>query len=541
MKKSILLILLTFFFTMNITGCSIFSSDEEEAETATVAEDSVDVSNDEFGADDFEEGDDTDFDAEAMAQDDGDNDGMVGLEDLDSEEVVVEDTFASSDSDDDGMFGLDDSETSDEYPDDDFAEEGTTQEAKVATSDSGFPEDDADYIDDNSFGDDSDASDSLFVDEGSSDFPADTMASNQEEDLFAQDDLEPVVDTPTYADNTFDSTYDSGAILDVPTQNWVPVKKMKPAAYRRAGGNVNRLYVVRAGDNMDSIAEKLYGNSAEAERLYNFNSHFRGKTLNVGDKIYYESPKSPNDQRMLTYYEDNNMSPSYYTSQEGDNIRKVSKQLLGHERSWMEIYATNESVASKGRLPAGLRLRYWQEGAAAAAPVMAMNKPEPTPPPMPEPEPMEEPEEMTEPDPVAMEGSMDEVPDMEDPMVDPMNDPVEKSKEMAKLDEPDAIDNMDSGDEDFTPPPAVGAVNNTPPPPKPIAPPPPPPAPKPDLRKPPPPKVANLGNDDPLAAMGDDQTIMAALGGLLILAAVIMLIFIRRSRAKRVNFSQTQV
>jgi hypothetical protein len=99
------------------------------------------------------------------------------------------------------------------------------------------------------------------------------------------------------------------------------------------------------------------------------------------------------------------MSPSYYTSQEGDNIRKVSKQLLGHERSWMEIYATNESVASKGRLPAGLRLRYWQEGAAAAAPVMAMNKPEPTPPPMPEPEPMEEPEEMTEPDPVAMEGS----------------------------------------------------------------------------------------------------------------------------------------
>ena len=144
---------------------------------------------------------------------------------------------------------------------------------------------------------------------------------------------------PDFGDGGYDS-YDSGIGGDV-NAGLVSVKKMKPAAYRRAGGNVNRLYVVRPGDNMDSIAEKLYGSSSESEKLYSYNSHHRGRTLDVGDKIYYESPNNSNDPTMMTYYEDNNMTPSYYTSQEGENIRKIAKNLLSHDRSWMELYATN--------------------------------------------------------------------------------------------------------------------------------------------------------------------------------------------------------
>ncbi len=587
MRNSILLIILALFFSLNITGCSLFSSDEDEQETATVAEEGMpagmgDFSDDEFASDDFESGGelggddlggeslgddlgggdefaaggddfgdefgddlggdefasgggdefaddqfggDLDFDAEGMAK----GEGEAGFDDLAGEDIEVEDNFG------------------DEYPDDDYAQLGES-----AGND--FSED---YIDDNSFGaadtnsfESQPVDDSLFVDEGG--IPADTMSGNQDTDLFSQgQDMEPVVDTPTYEDSSF---ADAGTGYDsfdngVEEKSYVPVKKMKPAAYTRAGGNVNRLYVVRAGDDMDSIAQKIYGDSSRSEDLYSYNSHFRGKSLKVGDKVYYESPINPTDQRMVTYYEDNSIAPQYYTSDEGDNIRKVSESLLGHERSWMEIWATNEDVQSKWTLPAGVRLRYWPEGASVPTTV-AMNDPVNDPPAMeepaaapPMPEPTAEPEPMPseEPPPPPSDMAMNEpeMPDLNNNEDMAMNE----SDEMAQLDDPQAFD--DGMSEDMEPPPVAGTTE-TPPPPKPVAPPPPPPpAPKADFNKPAPPKQVDINppgsSDDPLAAFSDDSTIMAGIGALLILAAVIVLIFIRRNRAKRVNFSQTQV
>ncbi len=569
MKKSILLIVLALFFSMNITGCSLFSSGEEDAETATMAE-SGDFAegNDEFASDEFEMGDakganfeSDDFDAEAMATEGADDFG-----DFAGEDVEVEDNFGDAYPDDEfgnteaagtEVAGMD-SGIGGDFGDDDFGDgfdDGFGDEAAAGATAGAAAKDEfsENYIDDSSFASTDDevddafgddlgggaADDGLFVDAGGG-IPDSTMTANQEEDLFGTDTLEPVVDTPTYADTSYDTGYDAGG-FDAPlgstgSDGTVPVKKMKPAAYKRAGGNVNRLYVVRPGDNMDTIAEKIYGSTAEAEKLYSYNSHHRGRTLDVGDKVYYESPNNPNDQSMMTYYEDNNLAPSYYTSQEGDNIRKVAKNLLGHNRSWMEIYATNSNLESKGRIPAGLQIRYWPEGTVGQT--MAMNdspEPEPAmpatePEPMPEPEPiaMDEPDEMPEPEPIAMD----------DPGVPAMDEPTE----MANLDEPDALGEP----EEMTPPPAMGSANTPPPPPptaqQPVAPPPPPSGPKP-MKKPSPPKVSGGPvSNDPLAAIsGDDNMIMGALGGLLLLAAIIMLIFIRRSRAKRVNFSQTQV
>ena len=505
MRNSILFIVLALFCSMNITGCSLFSSDDEDQETATISEDGSAGESDEFASDDFESSDDLDFDPEAMAKDDD----VESPDELAGEDVEVEDAFG------------------DEYEDDEY-DSATTKvaDAKKATDDAT-----EDYIDDNSFGASDGSDDSLFVDEGGG-IPSDTMAANQDEDLFGgADEMEPVVDTPTYDDSSYAGTDD---IYDE-TPKFVSVKRMKPAAYKRAGGNVNRLYVVRPGDNMNSIAEKLYGDSSKSKDLYSYNSHFNGKSLKVGDKIYYESPNSPNDQTMMTYYEDNNIAPQYYTSNDGDNIRKVAKKLLGHERSWMEIYATNSNIDSKNGIPGGLQVRYWPDGTVAPAPKLAMAEPE-----MPEPEPIAEPEPTPEPADMAMNDP--EEPDFdEEPAMDDLAEPTEVAMNDPQPENPAADDGMQ---EDFDPPPPTAGSVNPPPPPKPVAPPPPPPAPNANMNKPKPPKFGGAPKpnaNDPLAAIGDDSMIMSALGGLLILAAIIMLIFIRRSRAKRVNFSQTQV
>lgn len=508
MRKSILFTILIFLASFYMSGCSLFSSGSEEQETATVAEseegeatttEGGEASTDEYAYDDFESTGETPVE--------GGTDGMVSSETLDvgASDVQVEEGFSN--------------ETDvDEYPDDDYAFGGGDS--------AGTPTDTSGTVDDMAF-----AQESVFVDEGGGEIPAEPMTSNQEQDLFARDEA-PVIDEPIFADAT-DYTE---PVIDTPNMSGgglVPVKKMKSMSYQRAGANVNRLYVVRPGDDMSSVAQKVSG-STKTDELYNINPHFMGKSLKVGDKVYYSSMKSPNDSTMKTYYEDMNIPPQYYTTRDGENIRTLSKKLLGHERSWMEVYATNADVDSKDRLPSGLQLRYWPDGvdtqmAQNEEPMMA--EPEVAPAPTPAPAPVEEVQAVAE-EPVAQP-------------VD-MGDMSSEPQEVAQIDDPAAMEDdlgdMD-GDAEFAPPPAAGTTGGDMPPPKAMAPPPPPPPPAPRN---------NMANNqdspmnfkspkDALAAAKDDQMIMGALGGLLILAAIIMLIFIRRSRAKRVNFSQTQV
>ena len=507
MNRSLITLLLTLLFSVSITGCSLFSS-EEDSETATVAEEEV-FETDEAMAmeDDLSDEEGMERDEEVLESGDISDEGDLS----DTDEMVaeaasmVEEADEGFDGDFDDELSFDDESSfddtkdelaGDEYSDDDYGNQASNQ-----------PTDGTNVDDMSEFG----------VEDG---FPTDTMGGNQDADLFGGDQEEPLI--------TAESTEPSFS-MDAPAMapKFVPVKKMKAQPFQRAGANLNRLYVVRQGESMDAVAQKLYGNPAESETLYSFNPHFRGKSIKVGDKIYYQSPRRRDDQRMMTYYEDVGMNPQYYTSQPGDNIRKVAKQLLGHDRSWMELYATNEMVDSKNAIPAGLQIRYWPEG--GSAPIMAMNN---TPPPMEEPPAMEDPDPMMQDDGMALsEPEPMPVPDtmaMDDSEAFPEEDP----------------NNMGEEDFDQQPqaPPTTAQVS-PPPPPKPLSPPPPPPPPR-AAAQPPAAKPSFAKNNvpsDPLAVMGDDSTMMGALGGLLILAAIIVLIFIRRNRAKRVNFSQTQV
>ena len=100
-------------------------------------------------------------------------------------------------------------------------------------------------------------------------------------------------------------------------------------------------------------------------------------------KIYYPSQQDPNDQTMKTYYEEMGVPPQVYvTSTNGEDIRALSKEFLGHKDSWKEVWSTNLAIESKGSLPNGTEIKYWPESVVAAKP------PEPTPAPMPEPTPM---------------------------------------------------------------------------------------------------------------------------------------------------------
>ena len=163
------------------------------------------------------------------------------------------------------------------------------------------------------------------------------------------------------------------------TKTWIPVKKIATSAWKKSGKWINAVYIARSGDSLQSIHSKIYGSGgASLADLRTWNPHFKNKEPKVGDKIYYNSPKRPEDSaRLLNFYEDNQESPQSHDIQSGQNIRKVAAQLLGHKDSWKEIWATNFNLSSKGKINQTTTIVYWTGTGSTASAEMAPEEPAP--------------------------------------------------------------------------------------------------------------------------------------------------------------------
>lgn len=193
-----------------------------------------------------------------------------------------------------------------------------------------------------------------------------------------------MADTPSNDSNSSDTSYetsDSSTTIvdggDEPVKKNIPLQKVPTTPWKVGRAWFNTVYFAKPGDTLLQISRTIYGDD-RTEELKRGNPTFNSRDVKPGDKIYYNSPNRPDDSsRLITYYEDNGMTPEVYIAREGDNIRTVSKDLLGYDNAWKEVWASN-SVESKGEISAGTELRYWKGRAVAAAPSQA--QPEMAPP-----------------------------------------------------------------------------------------------------------------------------------------------------------------
>ncbi|MES2964623.1 MAG: hypothetical protein V4760_12085 [Bdellovibrionota bacterium] len=290
-----------------------------------------------------------------------------------------------------------------------------------------------------------------------------------------------------------------------------PLLKIKDAAYTAADGTtLNRVYLARPKDNWKSVSTKLYGSPDRQKDLKKWNPG----SVNTGKKIYYSSPSNPSDGRMLTHYEEQNIPPMTYTSQPGDNLRKVSKNLLGFNDAWKEVWSTNLNVESKGDIPAGTELKYWPESAAPTQTLAQTNMPPPTEPALPETAPQAPVDPMQPPPDIPPQPQASNLPpDQGMPGADPLAPPPPMPED----------------------PTATGTTS---------APPmnePPPPPPPPVDEGPKPIKKAPIADASMDGGMDADTTMIIGLGGILLIAAAILFVVIRKNRAKRMDLGQTQV
>lgn len=441
-----------------------------------------------------------------------------------------------------------------DFPQDEFADGGQQQDGQLEALNDLPPQDQGQDLaldDQQSLDGQLDGGDELALDDGQQALPDDVVSNDQaapsfdsgtEETLPAPVEQQtadtqpppaieepsvapPVEESPSVAD-THDQSSDSlteTASLEPPpateAPKFVPVKKIADSAFERDGVNLNRVYIGRPGDTFASVSEKIFGTRDRANDLKAWNPALKGR-IKTGDKVYYQSQSNPNDPTMLTFYEENGIQPNIYVSKEGDNIRTLSRDLLGDDDSWKEVWATNPNIESKGDIPSGIEIRYWSDEAIAQGPATPS---QPAPPdeqiaaaPEPPPMPTDVPTELPPPpsDPMAQMNQ----PPSQDPNTIAAAEPPPPPPPPPPMDPP-----SDMG--------AVGGLGQAPeqvPPP-----PPPPPEPKPVAKKP---------QFDDEASANDPDTMMAmGVGGILLLAAAVLFVILRRNRAKRVDLGQTQV
>lgn len=468
-KLLILFLMLGFVF---VGGVSCTSSDEEgdgqEIESADTEVEEGDEFADEGDAefsdeegDEFadEEGDDSDLDDD-FSEDAGSDEFAEGDELEDAEEGE----FAATD--EGGDFG-------------DGVDEDLSVDNSEQVTDTAAPSEDSAFVDEGGFesvGESADSSDTFASDDTSS---------------FSQDGAGEIGQS-TFGDSP-SAFADTG--VEASAKTWVPVKKIKSVPFNKGGQLLNTVYIVRPGDTISSVSTKIYGQDRTTDILA-ANPHLN-RSFSTGDKLYYNSPNRPTDgNQLLTYYEDIGQSPQTYEAQAGENIREVSKNLLGDASSWKEIWATNPGVQSKGILDAPTSLTYFPEGGAPAQNLAG---------------------DITNPaDEFPPEPSLPAEPDLPPPS---MPEPPEPS--LAQNDLPPS--DLDGG--------AVGSIE--PPPPPAMEPPPPPPAPM---------MADDMKAKKKKKRKKSSNSKLPLYGGLaLMVAALVALIAIRKKKSKPINMGETQI
>lgn len=284
---------------------------------------------------------------------------------------------------------------------------------------------------------------------------------------------------------------------------------------QKSGGWVNTVYVARPKETLKEISQKIYGadKTKDLKKIAE-NSYLKYRSVKAGDKIYYVSPNRPDDStRTLVYFEDAGVVPDTYVAKKGDNLRKISKELLGYDNAWKEVWTSN-TVDSKTALKEGETLRFWK---AEAAPTMAAAPTEPA--------------KLI--DAAQAPAMMEQAAPTEMPPAPP------ETQAQAEMPPPPPEAQMP----DLPPPPpeAQAQAEMPPPPPAEMAAPPPPP-PVDQAEAAPPHQKVNL---DEAAAEEDggeelDSDTMMSLGAVGLLVALMAYIIIRKKKQKAAQLAETQ-
>jgi len=162
---------------------------------------------------------------------------------------------------------------------------------------------------------------------------------------------EPVPPSPEIAEPVEEEL--SEAIEETPKPrlrtNWIgKAPKVPTDAFMKKGVRLNRFYFVRKGDSAKKVSQLIYGNASQSKSLISWN----GSSWTPGKMLFYSSPQNPEDEKMQSFYQENQVAHQEYKVKRGDWLSLIAKRKLGDVRSWKEISVVN-GMDSPNALEAG--------------------------------------------------------------------------------------------------------------------------------------------------------------------------------------------
>lgn len=121
-------------------------------------------------------------------------------------------------------------------------------------------------------------------------------------------------------------------------------------------------YVVRVGDTLAKISQKIYGDSNKWQEIAELTAIDNANRIRPGDVVYY----SLNEQTLAfaTAYE--GTPRESITVQPGDSLSKIAQRVYGNSSEWKYVWRQND-IANPDRLEVGQEVVYLSPAALAQA------------------------------------------------------------------------------------------------------------------------------------------------------------------------------
>jgi nucleoid-associated protein YgaU len=148
---------------------------------------------------------------------------------------------------------------------------------------------------------------------------------------------------------------DTAQDAEKPESQEQPVAQAAPSTPKQLDTANREKYIVMPGDNLSSIAEKIYGKSIKWKELAEINSISNPNKLLPGDVILY--PKTEQSEKFAKIYEKS--TTKRVTVSSGDTLSKIAARVLGDSSFWKTIWQLNiTQIPDPNKIKVGMELVY---------------------------------------------------------------------------------------------------------------------------------------------------------------------------------------
>jgi nucleoid-associated protein YgaU len=271
-----------------------------------------------------------------------------GAEDAEGEEVAEGEEGAVENAEGEGQQVAENAEQGNEYAEgegEEVAEEGYSEEATEEVADE-TAEVTEEMVDESASGETEEDLKEIISDINSQAAPMEEMAATDA--------------TAAPTDAAASAPVDAGMTPDAATaaapQQSAPVGGVLP----EMGSKMP--YVVRPGDTLGKIAQRIYGDISKWRMIQQLTGLNNPSKIYPGDVVYYQlSPEASNFAR--TY---ESLPRQEVVAAEGDTLASIAAKVLGSSRHWKEIWRQNDSIDNPDVITPGQTIYYINPQAMAS-------------------------------------------------------------------------------------------------------------------------------------------------------------------------------